>query len=163
MISRRRPSRPVLVETRAVTGTNPRRATPDRGRIRVWNADDKEAREEEAFSRMSKAEQMNTAITAWVDSYRGINDPERQREMAISAVVSDLAEDATSHKQVIEDRRDPKIVIRPKPGRWEDLKRADQMRSAATKRVITDPKKPGRIGWWNYIRDMRKRSPEDGS
>lgn len=160
---RRRPSRPVIVEKRAVTASSPRRATPDRGRIRAFHADDTEAREQEAFSRLSKAEQMNAAIIQWCDTYRSINDPDRKREMAISAVASDLAEDATSHKQVIEDKRDPRIVVRPKQGRWDDLKRADQMRSAATKRVVTDPKKPGRMGWWNYIRDMRKRSAEDGS
>jgi hypothetical protein len=160
---RRRPSRPVLVEKRAITGSSPRRATPDRGRIRSFHADDTEAREEEAFSRLSKAEQMNTAITAWVDHYRGVNDPDRQRELAISGVASDLAEAATSHKQYIDDKRDPRIIVRPKPGEWGNLKRADQMRSAATRHIHTNPKMPGRMGWWHYLKDLRKRSPESGA
>ena len=66
-----------------------------------------------------------------------------------------VAEQSMSHLQVIEgpNRR---IVIRPVAGLWGDLKHALFTQYGRVKKVVTDPKAPTKMGWFHYIKDMRK-------
>jgi hypothetical protein len=69
-----------------------RRATPDQGRIRTWNADDHEAREKEAFERKSRTQQYREAVAAWVERHRLANDPEVWAQLAEQQLARGIAE-----------------------------------------------------------------------
>jgi hypothetical protein len=133
-----------------------RRATPDRGRIRGWNPDDIERQQEEEFARKPEREQLQEVIAAWCARFRRVNDPAIEQRIARQAVGRDLAEYAMSHMQVIEDKRDPRVVLRPHPGRWAWLKQGLGMQYAGSKLVVTDPKAPAKSPWWTFIKDLRK-------
>jgi hypothetical protein len=135
-----------------------RRATPDRGRIRGYNPDDVERQEEQEFNRLTEREQLQEAIAAWCYRFRGINDPEIERRIATQAIGTNLTEHALSHAQVIEDPRDPRIVLRPRAGMWAWLKKGHAMQYPGAKRVTTDPKAPKRSPWWTFVKDWRKDS-----
>ena len=138
-----------------VTPSPPRRATPDRGRIQGWNADDVERQEEEAFHRLPDRDQIQAVITEWVQRFRRANDPEIVDRIAKQAVGRDLTEHSMSHMQIIEGP-DPRIVLRPHPKRWAWLKQGLAMQFPASKKVVTDPRHPGRAPWWSFIKDLRK-------
>jgi hypothetical protein len=133
-----------------------RRATPDRGRIRAYNPDDIERRQEEEFSRKPERDQLQHVIAEWCSRFRRVNDPEIEQRIATQAVGRDLTDHAMSHMQVIEDPRDPRVILRPHAGRWDWLKRGLGMQYSASKRIITDPKAPKRSPWWTFIKDLRK-------
>jgi hypothetical protein len=100
----------------------PRRATPDRGRIRGYNPDDREAREREAFERKPTPEQMAEAESWWQARFQRPNDPEVAQRIARQGVGRDLTEASMSHMQIIEDPRDPRVVLRPNRGLWSRLR-----------------------------------------
>ena len=133
----------------------PRHAPPDR-RIRAWAADDRERQEQERFERKPTREQLDVAISAWCARFRRPNDPDIERTIGRQGVGRDLTEAAMSHLQVIEDPRDPRIILRPQPGLWSRLKEGLAMQYAASKFVRTDPKAPVGLRWWQYIRDLQK-------
>jgi hypothetical protein len=126
-----------------------RRATPDRGRIRGYIPDDTERQDQERFSRRPEREQLQEVIAAWCARI--------ERRIATQVIGRDLTDHAMSHLQVIEDPRDPRVILRPHPGRWDWLKRGLGMQYSASKRIITDPKAPKRSSpWWSFIKDLRK-------
>ena len=162
-VKRRRPPPPpvVVVKPRrnVVAPTAPRRASPD-SRIRTWNADDLERHEEERFNSKPDREQIEAAIVAWCARFRRPNDPDIEKQIGRQGVGRDLTEASMSHMQVIEDKRDPRVILRPHAGRWSQLKQGLGLQYAASKLILTDPKAPKKMGWWNYIRDMRKNTKE---
>jgi hypothetical protein len=141
----------------AAVRTAPRRASPD-GKIRVWNADDLERQEETRFNSKSQREQIEEAITAWCARFRRPNDPEVERRIGRQGVGRDLTEASMSHMQIIEGP-DPRVVLRPHAGLWAQLKRGLGMQYDA-KLIVTDPKAPGRMPWWAYIKDLRRKTKD---
>ena len=119
-----------------------------------------ERQAEEQFSRKPDREQIETAITAWCARFRAPNDPDIAKQIGRQGVGRDLTEASMSHMQVIEDKRDPRVILRPYKGRWAQLKQGLGMQYDHSKLVVTDPKHPGKMGWWNYIRDLRKSTKE---
>jgi hypothetical protein len=159
----RRPFAPPVVVTKprrsTVAPTAPRRAAPDR-KIRAWSADDVERQEEEQFSRRPDREQIEAAITAWCARFQRPNDPDIAKQIGRQGVGRDLTEASMSHMQVIEDKRDPRVILRPHKGRWSQLKQGLAMQYGHTKLIVTDPKAPKRQSWWAYVKDLRSNTKE---
>jgi hypothetical protein len=133
----------------------PRRAAPDR-KIRAWSADNHERREEEQFNRRPTAEQQVEAESWWLARFQRPNDQEIAQRIARQGVGRDLTEASMSHMQVIEDPRDPRVILRPHRGLWSRLKQGLSMQYSASKLILTDAKAPTKWNWAAYIRDLRK-------
>src|SRR5215470_65218 len=121
---RRPPPRPPVVEVRKAKRAIMAPGTPAapvaprhpaRG-IRAWHADDHEARERETFERKPTPEQMAEAQSWWLARFQRPNDPEVAQRIARQGVGRDLTEAAMSHMQVVEDARDPRVILRPYRG-----------------------------------------------
>jgi hypothetical protein len=179
---KRRKSIPPVVETKrrriiATPCCGPRRrrrkATPDRT-IRAWNADDREAREIEAFNRKTDAEHREAAIAAAREVLKARlhrpNDPSIYQELARREVDCWAIGNPLSH--VVE-------VPRPSDGsprHWRVYAKDAASRTnnahhvrigqsllslwPNAKRIVSDPKAPKKPRWWDCLKDMRKRRGE---
>ena len=143
------------------------RVAPDRT-IRAWNAAaDLERREEAKFNALAEHEKVTAAITAAVGvlkaRLRSANDPRVEREYGIVIVGRDLLDASVRNFQLLP--RAPLgecAVVYAHPGQLANLGRALSMLLPKTTKGVNDPKAPRGKGmkWWNYIRDMRKRTGE---
>jgi hypothetical protein len=163
---KRRPSPPPIVEVKKSRGSaaSPpavRRATPDRT-IRAWNPDDKEKREEEAFLRKPTPQQLDEIITAWCAMYRRPNDPDVEKRIAWRSVGSDLMLAALRNCRLIENKKGEEIaILYPHKGGWGQLRQGLHMQLPPEKFIQTERSAPQpwkRTSWWQYIRDLRKRT-----
>src|SRR5262245_33376294 len=165
-MKRRPPPRPIVeVKTKrtiVAPGAPAARPAPRRAArgIRVWRADDHEAREREAFERKPTPEQEAEAKSWWLARFQRPNDPEIAERIARQGVGRDLTEASMSHMQVIEDPRDPRVILRPYRGKWARLKQGLGMQYAASKLIVTHPKAPAKWNWGSYIRGLRKETKE---
>ncbi len=124
---KRKPPPPPIVVTkpRRMTGARtsaesenaarelPRRAAPDKGRIKVWVADDPERQQEERFNRKSQREQLEEAIAAWCARFQRPNDPDVAKRIGRQGVGRDLTEASK------ECRPSRLLVEGPFPGQGE--------------------------------------------
>jgi hypothetical protein len=167
---RRSPAAPIVPQPQPA----PPRAAPDR-KIRAWNADDREARELEAFNRKTDVEQKEAAIAAACEVLKARlhrpNDPSVYQELARREVDCWAVGNSLSH--VVE-------VPRPSDGspRHYRLYAVDAASKAVhaphharlgkslfalwpnAKRIVSDPKAPKKPRWWDCLKDMRKRTGE---